>query len=123
MISKEERERLRDTIDPRIQLCYDYILIISEDRMLATYGGNISLVTFDAELIFTADSIYIPEYPSGTKIDSDGNLEATYDFIDDYLIYVDNGKKGLIDYDGGIILQANYTNITFNDKQQAEILP
>lgn len=123
MITKEDRQRLRDLIDPRIELCFDYLFIISEDRMLATHGGNISLVTFNGDILTTADSIYIPMYPTSYNEESSGEIVAVYDYIDDILVYVENGKQGLIDYNGDIILEAKYSEITFDENQLAEILP
>ncbi len=124
MVSKERRKELRDKLDPRLFLCYDYILVISENRILATHGGNISLITFNGNILFTADSIYVPEYPKNTEYDNSEQVEkAIYDYVDELLIYVMDGKEGLIDYDGNIIVNANYKQIQFLSNDNVEIMP
>lgn len=122
MLSKEERASL--DIDGRIYLCYDYLYAISFDRILATHGGSISLLTIDGELICTYDSIYAPTYPCSTYYDEDEQVDvAVYEFIDDVLIFIEEGKKGIMDYNGDIILEADYSEITFNSNLEAELMP
>ena len=121
MLSREERESL--DIDSKIYLCYDYIFAISKDRVLATHGASISLIKLSGEIICTHDSIYAPTYPSSTHFNEDEQVEeAEYSFLDDILIFVDDGKKGMMNYDGKIILEAIYSDITFPTCQQAEVM-
>lgn len=122
MLSKEEREKL--DIDGRIYICYDYLFAISKDRVLATHGGNISLITLNGDIICTHDSIYAPQYPKDTHYDdAEGLYVADYAYLDDMLVFVDNGRKGIMDYNGDIILDANYRDITFNTLSEAELFP
>lgn len=122
MISKEERDKLE--IDGRIYICYDYLFAISKDRILATHGGSISLITLQGEIICTYDSIYAPQYITGTHHDEEDNIDvADFDYVDDLLIFVDNNKKGIIDYDGEVVLEANYSDITFRTINEAELFP
>ena len=120
MLSREERMNLN--IDGRIYICYDYIFAISTDRILATHGGSISLITADGDMICTYDSIYVPTYANGYHYNPDEGIdEADYEYIDDILIFVDKGKKGLIDYDGNIICEAKYHDIEFNSDSEVEV--
>lgn len=122
MLTKEERASIE--VDGRICLCYDFIFPISRDRILATHGGSISLISFDGIIICTHDSIYVPTYPINTTHDEKDDVDvAEYEYIDDILIFVDDGKKGVIDYDGEVILEAKYSDITFNSYLQAEVMP
>lgn len=124
MISKEKRKELQELIDPRLRMCYDYILVISESRVLATHGGNISLITINGKMLFTADSIYLPEYPSYVVYNEAENvLETVYEYVDEYLIYIDNGKKGIINYDGEILTEAKYSEIEFDSVSSIQALP
>lgn len=45
MVSIAQRRELQDKLNPILYLCYDYILIISDNRVLATHGGSISLIS------------------------------------------------------------------------------
>lgn len=123
MLTKEEREKI--SIDAVIELCYDYIFAISKDRILATHGSSISLITIDGEMICTYDSIYAPTYPTDTIYydEEDGCDKYIEEFIDDLLVFNDKGKFGLMDYDGDIILDAEYSAITFNSEGSVAILP
>lgn len=111
-------------IDGRLYICYDYILPISDTRLLATHGREISLITIDGRIICTYDSIYPPTFPAEVYFDENENVyKYREDDMEDILIFVDNGKKGVIDYDGGIILDAEYREISFNANLEAEVLP
>lgn len=123
VLTREEREKLK--IDAVIELCYDYIFAISEDRILATHGSNISLITIDGEMICTYDSIYAPTYPTDTIYydEEEGCDRYVEEFIDDLLVFVENGKHGIMDYDGDIIVEAKYSDITFSSEGTVEILP
>lgn len=124
MITARERKKLQDKLDPKLYMCYDYIFIISEDRVLATHGGNISLITFEAELLFTADIICVPQYPIGVcQYDDESAPEAELAYVDDLLIYMQDGKEGVIDYDGEIIIEALYTSVEFISEAEVELHP
>ena len=122
MLSNEERKNI--VIDPIIEFCYDYILPISQDRILATHGGEISLITIDGNMICSYESIEVPEYNSNDDVtfnEKDNCYEAKRVFIDDLLIYRDNGLYGIIDYDGNIVVEAKYKGLRFNDENALEI--
>lgn len=124
MLKPFERKKYEDKLDARLYICYDYILIISKDRVLATHGGSISLITFNADILFTSDLIYVPQYPIDTIDEGNGEAEsAVYEYVDDLLIYVQDDKEGVIDYNGNIIVEAKYKNIQFIGESQMEIFP
>ena len=119
MLTKEEIENLE--IDARIYLCYDLLIPISKDRVLATHGDNISLIDINGNMIVTYDLIVIPEY-----IDQDYMLDentAAMTKVDNYLIVYENGKVGLINYDGDVLLPVEYSSILFKSPTQIETLP
>lgn len=121
MLTREERENLK--VDSIIYLCYDYILAISEDRILATHGQEISLISIDGDIICTFDSIYVPEYPKGVTTGLEGEPIAIMEYVDDILVYVDNGYMGILDYNGMPITGAIYRDITFKSNDEIELLP
>ena len=124
MVSIAQRRELQDKLDPILYLCYDYILIISDNRVLATHGGSISLISFDANMLFTSDVIYVPQYPVGiSQYDDESAPEADMEYLDDMPIYVKDGKEGVIDYDGNILIEAQYSSIEFISETQMEIFP
>lgn len=122
MISKEEREKLE--IDGRIYICYDYLFAIEKDRILATHGSSVSLITDTAELLCTFDNIIVPTKPGDVHYDAE-HLEyySDEDFIQDYLIYMQNGKFGLLDYDGTVVIEAQYSSIEFGADYELYVLP
>ncbi len=122
MLSREERDKL--VIDSTIYLCYDYLFAIANNRILATHGDKISLITTDGEMLCTYDSIYVPTYPSKEYYDeSEDRWIYDEEFMDDILVFIDDGKLGVLDYDGDIVLEAKYRDITFNTAQELELLP
>ena len=120
MLSKEELKNYK--IDPTIQLCFDYVFPISHDRVLATHGDEISLITESGDLICTYDSIEVPEYnhEDDTILDDDNHYFNEGRFIDKYLIFKEDGLLGVIDYDGDIVLDAQYKYIRFIDEDNVE---
>lgn len=116
-------------VDPMIKLCFDYVLPISNDRVLATHGDEISLITSDGELIVTYDSIelacYDIENPEwDVHKDYNGNLvapESIQAYVDGVLIIIEDGKYGLINYDGDIILEPQYNHIGFISQTEFEV--
>ena len=118
------------SIDPMIKLCFDYILPISKDRVLATHGREISLIDTDGNMIVTYDSIELASFDkvpdtSETFIKNlDGSIEACeseVEYIDDILIFLDDGLYGLMDYDGNIIVEAEYKSIKFISENEIEV--
>lgn len=121
MLTPEEIKAFE--INPVIQFCYDYILPISKDRILATHGLEISLITADGDMLCTHESIEVPFY---TLFNDDDTLE--YDentheyiyvgktvYIEDILIYREDGRYGLMDYNGEVITEAKYAVLKFED--------
>ena len=123
MISKEESEKLE--ISGVIYLCYDLLVPISSDRILATHGNNISLINTNGEMLCTYDMITVPTIEDSSYIIDDINngFETNALYIDEYLIIIHCGKYGLIDYDGNIVIEALYSNIKFNNEGSIEVLP
>ena len=123
MISKEESEKLE--ISGVIYLCYDLLVPISSDRILATHGDNISLINTSGEMLCTYDMIIVPTIEDSSLIVDDINngFETNALYIDEYLIIIHCGKYGLIDYDGNIVIEALYSNIKFNNEGSIEVLP
>lgn len=120
-------------IDSKVKFCFDYILPISKDRVLATHGGQISLITKTGEMICTYDSIEVPTYDLFSETGSirehsdecDEPVEpdvATEEYVDEYLIILSNGYLGLIDYDGVVILEPEYSILKFNGSESLEVL-
>lgn len=121
MLTKQEIAAF--DIDPVIRFCYDYILPISEDRVLATHGGQISLITKDGEMLCTYDSIEVPTYHSDKlRVDTNGDYVAEDVFVDDYLLIRENGLWGIIDYDGDIILSPVHNKLGFTGPDSIEYL-
>lgn len=58
MLTSEESEKLK--ISDVIYLCYDLLVPISSNRILATHGENISLIDTEGEMICTYDMIMVP---------------------------------------------------------------
>lgn len=48
-------------------------------------------------------------------------FERIYDFTQEYAVYVQNGKKGLIDQDGKVVIEAVYDEIAYNGKDKGDI--
>lgn len=112
-------------VSPLISLCYDLLVKIADDRILATHGSKISLITLDGIMICTYDLIMIPTMEDTDYIfnEIDNVEESTAKNIEDYLLIISNGKCGLIDYDGNLVIEPIYRDITFDSKGRAELLP
>jgi len=123
MLTREESEKLK--ISDVIYLCYDLLVPISSNRILATHGENISLIDTEGEMICTYDMIMVPTKEDTSYIldTEDNGFETTALYVDDYLIIMQNGKQGLIDYDGNILIDAIYGEIKFNIYGELEVLP
>lgn len=118
MLTPEEIKAFK--INPVIQFCYDYILPISKDRILATHGLEISLITADGDMICTHESIEVPFYTSfdDDTLEYDENTNEYIGktiYIEDILVYRENGRYGLMDYNGDIITEAKYVVLKFED--------
>lgn len=118
MLTPEEIKAFE--INPVIQFCYDYILPISKDRILATHGLEISLITADGDMICTHESIEVPFYTSFDEdtLEYDENTNEYIGktiYIEDILVYRENGRYGLMDYNGDIITEAKYVVLKFED--------
>lgn len=48
-------------------------------------------------------------------------FERIYDFTQEYAVYVQDGKKGLIDQDGKVVIEAVYDEIAYNGKDKGDI--
>ena len=48
--------------------------------------------------------------------------EAEYTYVNDYLIAYENGKVGIIDYDGQIVYPIEYMKVTFSSQSNVEIM-
>lgn len=123
MLSREESERVQ--ISEVIYLCYDLLVSISENRILATHGNNISLIDTNGEMICTYDMIIVPTMEDNSFIfeTDDHVFETQALYVDDYLIVIHAGKQGLIDYDGNVIIDTIYSEIKFNTNGSIEVLP
>jgi hypothetical protein len=119
MLTKEEMENIN--IDGRIYLCYDLLVPISKDRVLATHGDNISLIDINGNMIATYDLIIVPEYLDTNYMIDDNT--AAYTTIDDYLTVYHGGKVGVIDYDGKIVVPIEYSSIEFSSPTEVNTLP
>lgn len=120
MLTPEEIKAFE--INPVIQFCYDYILPISKDRILATHGLEISLITADGDMICTHESIEVPFYTSFDEdtLEYDENTNEYIGktiYIEDILVYRENGRYGLMDYNGDIITEAKYVVLKFEDAE------
>lgn len=122
MLSREEIKNFK--IDPMIELCYDYVFPISMDRILATHGGEISLIDNDGEMLCTYDSIEVPMY-----YDEEYEVKESQDieefvgipkYIDDVLMMLEDGLWGLTDYDGNVIIEPMYKVIHFLNNENFE---
>lgn len=114
MLTAEERKNFE--INPIIEFCYDFILPISEDRVLATHGDNISLITASGDMLCTYDAIFVPMYDSPTnihysEIEKVDVCDGTP--VDGILIYISDEKFGLLDYDGNELTGPEYRVIQF----------
>ena len=120
MLSKEEFKKY--VVNPTIQICFDYIFPISEDRVLATHGDEISLITNDGTLLCTYDSIEVPEYfhDEDTQIDENNNYFNEGRYVDKYLLVRDCGYLGVIDYDGDVVIDPQYRYIKFVGEDKIE---
>lgn len=119
MVSKEELASI--DIDGMIYLCYDLLVPISKDRIIATHGENISLIDIKGEMICTYDMIIVPKYPEYELLNEYG--EVPYLDVEDYLIVHKDGKVGLIDYAGELVIDIEYSNIQFIGEGKVEVLP
>ena len=122
MLTREERENF--DIDIAIQFCYDYIFPITPNRVLATHGDEISLITKDGEMICTYDSIQVPTYNSPENVipgDEGTYQQSLANYVDDYLLILQDGMWGLIDYDGEIVLDPKYKILRFVEQDRIEI--
>lgn len=117
ILTPEERERVE--INPLIAICYDYILPITSELMLATHGDSITLITSDGVAICTHDSIELASYIDKRVNEGigEGINEDYYTlyrvYIEDYLIIRDKGLYGLINLDGSIAIPAKYRHLEF----------
>lgn len=121
MLTKKEIEKFE--MDAAVRFCFDYILPISDNRVLATHGDEISLITKDGEMICTYDSIQVPTYNSSSDFESMDDsvaMKAKPVEVDDYLIIIQDGLYGLIDYDGEIILDPKYSVLRFVGESRLE---
>lgn len=119
LLTDEERKNFE--IDPMIKFCFDYILPITKDRLLATHGGSISLADKQGNLIVTFDSIELIHYdvdPPDAEITilPNGEIQAPrslIEYVDDLLKIRQDGLWGLIDMDGNILLEPMYNELIF----------
>lgn len=119
LLTDEERKNFE--IDPMIKFCFDYILPITKDRLLATHGGSISLADKQGNLIVTFDSIELIHYdvdPPDAEITilSNGEIQAPrslVEYVDDLLKIKQDGLWGLIDMDGNVLLEPMYNELIF----------
>lgn len=118
MISKQEMDELE--IDNKLYICYDMLVPISKERILATHGKSISLIDIDGNMIVTYDLIMIPEYPDYDYMIDENT--ATYSPVEDFLLAYQDGKVGVIDYDGNIVVQIEYRSIEFTSKNEIGVL-
>ena len=121
MLTREEIARFE--IDPAVRFCFDYILPISDNRVLATLGDEISLITKDGDMICTYDSIEVPTYDSDTESvysESENCEVAKVEYIDDILLILQDGLWGLIDYDGNVIADPIYRLLRFVSENELE---
>ena len=121
MLTREEIARFE--IDPAVRFCFDYILPISDNRVLATLGDEISLITKDGDMICTYDSIEVPTYDSDTELvysESENCEVAKVEYIDDILLILQDGLWGLIDYDGNVIADPIYRLLRFVSENELE---
>lgn len=116
-----DKERAEFEMDPLIKLCFDYIYPITQDRVLATHGGSISLIDKQGIMLATHDSIELGYYDfdppeEDVSFDEDGNplaQKSVRTYIDDILIIRDDGLYGLMDLDGEILVEPCYDRLEF----------
>lgn len=132
MIQGEERQNFE--IPPVVLLCYQNIVPIREDRMLATAGPNMVILDKEGTEVFQYKIIRLAEYQDGQeipehiinqiqqKIEWDSFVDKLNrgefqsngrEFVDNLLIISDGKKFGLVDYDGNILLDTKYNQLQF----------
>lgn len=70
------------------------------------------------------DSEIVQDYYDSVKgkyVERACAFERIYDFTQEYAVYVQNGKKGLIDHDGKVVVEAVYDEIAYNGKDKGDI--
>lgn len=107
----------KNDIDPMIRFCYDFVLHISENRILATHGGVISLLDNTGYMICTYDSIELAmyEFPEETYIDEDGIEVGITKYVENRLLILEDDSWGIMDFDGNVLLEPSYKKISFID--------
>ena len=120
MLSKEEIKAF--TMDEMIYLCYDYIFPISHNRVLATYGQTISLIDKEGTIICTYESIEVATYRKGESYDEENDMWVEVrEYVEDKLVYLDNGLYGILDYNGNRITEPVYREINFVTENTIEV--
>lgn len=139
MLQKGERQKV--DIPPIIFLCYQYIFPLSDKRVLGSNGTQIVLIDIDGYELCKYDTIQVPIYNQVDKNakydiqqeeDFDNQLklfsskdyepDCDIEYIDEYLLVCDNGKYGVIDYDGNILIPIEYNKIEFSKSDDDNIL-
>lgn len=139
MLQKEERQKV--DIPPIIFLCYQYIFPLSDKRVLGSNGTQIVLIDIDGYELCKYDAIQVPiynqvdknakyniqqeeDFENQLKLFSSKDYEPDCDieYIDEYLLVCDNGKYGVIDYDGNILIPIEYNKIEFSKSDDDNIL-
>lgn len=132
MLQREERQNFE--IPPVVLLCYQNVVPIREDRMLATAGPNMVILDKKGTEVFQYKIIRLAEYQDGQeipehiinqirqKIEWDSFVDKLNkgefqskdrEFVDNLLIISDGKKFGLVDYDGNILLDTKYNQLQF----------
>lgn len=110
-----------EELDSNLYMCYDLLVQISVDRVLATHGEGVSLISASGEMIVTYDLICIPEYIDEEYMIDD--MTAEYSMARDLLLAYENNRVGVIDYDGDIVVPIEYSSIVFDSPNSISTLP
>lgn len=119
---KEYREKLNEIIAVHGPVERDVTKLYEFTRDYLSEDSVIELISGLYERY--PDSGIVMEYydtVKGKYIERTCVYERIYDFAGDYAVYVQDGKKGLIDSGGKIVIDAVYDEIGFNGKDTQQI--
>ena len=95
-----------------VDLIYDEMIIIpnkTKDVFVCTYNVNYSNETFKTKVINKEKEMILSEYTNISAIENTDGTNIWYE--DNVLKYEKGNKKGLIDFEGKIIVDAEYDDI------------
>ena len=95
-----------------IDLIYDEMVVIpnkNEDIFICSYNLDYDNEKFDTKVINNNKDEIFTEYRKITAIENNDGINVWYE--DNILKFEKNGKYGLINFDGKIVIEAQYDNI------------